>query len=188
MEAKVESAARKEPLRGRPVDQLKLEDFKINPELNNGETFAYNEVVRSRADRANLAGCTDPQCCGKAFGGMATSELVAAGVAHIGRPASIALMERHMGDDAFVLARMSPEEKRELWIAARTKELADKYGKHRHRYHRRASPPGFWDTDFPTTQEDEQNRTEVEKVEKTAVQERYREAMRPGGRWLFRDE
>ncbi|CAK7233104.1 hypothetical protein SEUCBS140593_008490 [Sporothrix eucalyptigena] len=188
--AKADSAVKKTPaLRGRPIDQLKMDDFKINPALNNGETFAYKEVVRSRADRANLAGCTDPQCCGKAFRGMATSELDAAGPYHIRRSESTVLMERHLGDEAFMLAQMDPDEKRELWIEARTKELADKYGKHRHRYHRRASPPGFWDTDFPTTQDEENNRAEAEKVERIAVQERYREAMRPGGgRWLFRDE
>ncbi|CAK7226553.1 hypothetical protein SBRCBS47491_006270 [Sporothrix bragantina] len=188
--AKASSAAKKTPaLRSRPVDQLKMDDFKINPALNNGETFAYNEVVRGRADRANLAGCTDPQCCGKAFRGMATSELDAAGPAHIRHPENIVLMERHLGNDAFLLAQMDPDEKRELWIEARTKELADKFGKHRHRYHRRASPPGFWDTDFPTTQDEEQHRAEAEKVERITVQERYREAMRPGGgRWLFRDE
>ncbi|CAK7241816.1 MAG: hypothetical protein STHCBS139747_003287 [Sporothrix thermara] len=188
--ARAGSAAKKTPsLRSRPVDQLKMDDFKINPALNNGETFAYNEVVRGRADRANLAGCTDPQCCGKAFRGMATSELDAAGPSHIRRPENNVLMERHLGDDAYLLPQMDPAEKRELWIEARTKELADKYGKHRHRYHRRASPPGFWDADFPTTQDEEQHRAEAEKVERITVQERYREAMRPGGgRWLFRDE
>ncbi|EPE05639.1 dna repair protein [Ophiostoma piceae UAMH 11346] len=188
--AKAESAARKAapPLRGKAMDQLKIDDFKINPAMNNGDTFAYNEVVRGRTDRANLAGCTDPQCCGKVFRGMATSELDAAGQAHVDRPEGIALMERHLGDEACKLTGMGSEDRRVLWVEARTKELADKYGKHRHRYHRRASPPGFWDTDFPTTQEEEYNRAEAEKVERLTVQERYREAMKPSGRWLFRDE
>ncbi|ERS99398.1 hypothetical protein HMPREF1624_04598 [Sporothrix schenckii ATCC 58251] len=189
--AKAESTAKKvsSPLRGRPVDRLKMDDFKINPAFNNGETFAYNEVVRGRADRAGLSGCTDPQCCGKAFRSMATSELDAAGPAHLRRPECLVLMERHLGDGAYMLAQMSPEEKKALWLEARTKELADKYGKHRHRFHRRASPPGFWDTDFPTTQDEEHNRAEADKVERITVQERYREAMRSGGgRWMFRDE
>ena len=188
--AKAESAARKSapPLRGKALDQLKMDDFKINPATNNGDTFAYNEVVRGRTDRASLAGCTDPQCCGKVFRGMATSELDAAGQAHVDLPGGISLMERHLGDEAGKLTEMGSDDKRALWIEARTKELADKYGKHRHRYHRRASPPGFWDTDFPTTQEEEYNRAEAEKVERLTVQERYREAMKPIGRWLFRDE
>lgn len=176
-------------LRRRPVDQLKMDDFKINPALNDGETFAYSEVVRSRTDRANLAGCTDPQCCGKVFRGMAISELDAAGPTHIKRPESLVLMEQYLGDKAFQLAQMNYAEIKKLWIEARAKELADKFGKHRHRYHRRASPPGFWDTDFPTTQDEMQYRVEAEKVERITVEERYREATRPeGGRWLFRDE
>ncbi|CAK7274509.1 hypothetical protein SEPCBS57363_006202 [Sporothrix epigloea] len=188
--AKAGGTAKKVPaLRRRPLDQLKMDDFKINPALNDGETFAYSEVVRSRADRANLAGCTDPQCCGKAFCGMAISELDAAGPAHIKRPESLILMERYLGDKAYQLAQMGHDEIKKLWIEARVKELADKFGKHRHRYHRRASPPGFWDTDFPTTQDEKQYRVEAEKVERITVEERYREAIRPeGGRWLFRDE
>jgi len=50
------------------------------------------------------------------------------------------------------------------------------------------SPPGFWNADFPSTQEMEAEREEAAKREKQTVQDRYREAMRPGGRWLFRDE
>ncbi|CAK7270495.1 hypothetical protein SEPCBS119000_004120 [Sporothrix epigloea] len=188
--AKADGAAKKRSaLRSRPVDQLKMDDFKINPALNDGETFAYSEVVRSRADRANLAGCTDPQCCGKAFRGMAVSELDAAGPAHVRRPESVILMERYLGDKAYQIAQMDPAELSSLWIEARVKELADRFGKHRHRYHRRASPPGFWDTDFPTTQDEERYRLEADKVERITVQERYHEAIRPeGGRWLFRDE
>ncbi|EFX02893.1 DNA repair protein sae2/ctip [Grosmannia clavigera kw1407] len=186
--AAAEHASKKGSLRGRGVDRLQLDDFKVNPAWNDGETFAFNEVVRSRTDRGNLAGCTDPQCCGKAFRAMAESELNASGPSHMSRPDSVAMMERHLGDEAFVLARMPPDEKKELWLEAKTKQLADKYGKHRHRYHRRASPPGFWDADFPTTQEEVHNRAESKRAERTAVQERYREAMRPNGRWLFRDE
>lgn len=50
------------------------------------------------------------------------------------------------------------------------------------------SPPGFWRTDFPSTQEDEADRTAGRRMEAEMIQERYREAMRPGGRWRFRDE
>lgn len=186
--AAAEHASKKGGLRGRGIEQLKLDDFKVNPVWNDGETFAFNEVVRSRTDRGNLAGCTNPQCCGKAFRGMAESELSASGPSHMARPDSVAMMERYLGDSAFALASMPPVEKKELWLEAKTKQLADKYGKHRHRYHRRASPPGFWDADFPTTQEEELNRAESERAERAVVQERYREAMRQNGRWLFRDE
>ncbi|OAA59102.1 DNA repair protein sae2/ctip [Niveomyces insectorum RCEF 264] len=187
------------PLRSRPVEQLTLDSFKINPARNDGATFAFDEVVRGRTDRTSLLdGCTDPQCCGKTFRSMAASELRAAGPAHVFRPEGVALVERYLAggdDDTRVDARptassspSSREERTELWLAARTKELADRYGKHRHRFHRRASPPGFWDADFPTSQQETRHREEAGRAEKATILERYRQAMRPNGRWLFRDE
>ena len=83
---------------------------------------------------------------------------------------------------------LSRAEKDEIWVEAKAWELAKKHGKHRHRYGRMQSPPGFWRTDFPDTQEIAEERREVETREKQQVRERYREAMRPGGRWIFRDE
>jgi hypothetical protein len=68
------------------------------------------------------------------------------------------------------------------------RDLANRYGRHRHRFARRPSPPGYWNPDFPSTQEMEKNREEGEKMEKRLVEERHREAVRGGGRWLFRDE
>jgi hypothetical protein len=83
---------------------------------------------------------------------------------------------------------MSKEERAEIWVEAKTRELANKYGKHRHRFSRMRSPPGFWNADFPSTQELDADRAEAGKRENELIQDRYREAMRSGGRWLFRDE
>lgn len=93
-----------------------------------------------------------------------------------------------MGDVSYRLATMDRAEKEELWIEAKMQELANKFGKHRHHYSRMQSPPGFWNFDFPSTQEIEAEREEASRREKKTVQERYREAIRPGGRWQFRDE
>jgi hypothetical protein len=41
---------------------------------------------------------------------------------------------------------------------------------------------------MPTTQEVEEDRKAARKMERHKVEEMYREAMRPGGRWTFRDE
>ena len=97
-------------------------------------------------------------------------------------------MEDYLGDLAGRLAAMSKEEKEELWVEAKTRDLAKKHGKHKHRHTRRASPPGFWRTDFPDTQEMEDDKRESEMREKELILERYKEAQRPGGRWIFRDE
>jgi hypothetical protein len=41
---------------------------------------------------------------------------------------------------------------------------------------------------MPSTQEAEQDRARAHEIYLQKVEERWREAMRDGGRWLFRDE
>jgi hypothetical protein len=182
------SKARSKPLREQPLASLRLEDFRINPKFNNGQDFAFTEVVRNKSERADIPGCVDPECCGKHFRPMAQAELEAAGPSLIHRASDITLLEDYLGDQVYKLGSMTRQEKEQLWLEAKTRELANKHGKHRHRFTRRQSPPGFWNADFPSTQEMHDDREEGEKREKRMIEERWREAMRDGGRWLFRDE
>ncbi|GAB1315158.1 hypothetical protein MFIFM68171_05368 [Madurella fahalii] len=175
-------------LRDRRLADLRVEDFKINPKHNDGYKYAFDEVVRNKGERAELAGCTDPNCCGKKFRAMAESELTAGGRSILSRAADIRMLKNYLGNEAYRLAEMTQEARQELWLKAKTQDLADRYGRHRHRYARRPSPPGYWNPDFPSTQEIEKSKLEAEKMERAAVEERWREAMRGGGRWLFRDE
>lgn len=82
---------------------------------------------------------------------------------------------------------MSPRSRRELLLDARASELAQTHGKHRQRFQRRRTPPGFWRAEFPDTQERAEERAEGERMEREVVEGRWREAMR-GGLWVFRDE
>ena len=66
--------------------------------------------------------------------------------------------------------------------------MAKETGKHREAYEGRRTPPGFWRVDFPTTQEQEVDRERAKEQEKKLVQERWLEAQRRGGKWIFRDE
>ncbi|KAK4448276.1 DNA repair protein endonuclease SAE2/CtIP C-terminus-domain-containing protein [Podospora aff. communis PSN243] len=175
-------------LRQRPVSELRMEDFKINPKFNNGHTHAYDEVVRDKASRAELPGCVDPNCCGKQFRAMAQSELDNGGLGILSRKDDVELLEKYLGDEAYRLIGMPLAEKRKLWLDAKTRDLANKYGRHRHRFVRRPSPPGYWNPDFPSTQEVQANKEEARKIERGMIEERWREAMRGGSRWLFRDE
>lgn len=175
-------------LRRRPLKDLRLDDFRVNPAANDGHDFAYSDVVRDRDDRACLSGCTDLHCCGKQFRALAISQRPDSPLTPAERVEEQKLLEQFLGDNAYRLATMDPDERLETWIQAKTQELANKYGKHRHRYSRMQSPPGFWDADFPSTQELEANREEAAGRERKAIRERYREAIRPGGRWLFKDE
>lgn len=178
----------KVPLRQRPMDTLRPEDFKPNPSYNDGLTFVYDEVVRGREARSALSGCTDLNCCGKTFRSFAKAERSTIGPSVTTRAEDIKLLEDYLGDDAYKLGSMTREEKEETWLLAKTWELSSKFGRHRQRYTRMPSPPGFWLVDFPSTQERAEERRQAEEIQKALVNERYREAMRPGGRWLFRDE
>ncbi|KPM39072.1 hypothetical protein AK830_g7514 [Neonectria ditissima] len=175
-------------LRNKPPSELRPDDFKVNPLTNDGHDFAYTEVVRDRNERACLQGCTDMHCCGKEFRALAISQRPNPPLTPAQRMEEQKLLEDYMGESAYRLGMMEKPERDELWIEAKTQELANKYGKHRHRFSRMRSPPGFWNADFPSTQELQADRAEATKRDKQTVQERYREAMRSGGKWIFRDE
>jgi hypothetical protein len=175
-------------LRNKPLSELRLDDFKVNPSVNDGHDFAFSEVVRNKDDRACLPGCVDMHCCGKHFRALALSQRPNSPLTPAQRQEEQQLLEGYLGDFAYRLASMSKEERAEIWVEAKTRELANKYGKHRHRFSRMRSPPGFWNADFPSTQELDADRAEAGKRENELIQDRYREAMRSGGRWLFRDE
>lgn len=183
------SATREEtPLRERPVERLRPEDFKPNPRYNDGLSYVYDEVVRGKDARAALSGCIDPKCCGKTFRRFAEAERKAAGTSVTTRAEDISLLEKYLGDQAWQLGTMTREEKESTWLQAKTWELANKFGKHRHRYSRMPTPPGFWNVDFPNTQERAEELRQAEEIRRALVQDRYLEAMRCGGSWLFRDE
>ncbi|KAI1416303.1 SAE2-domain-containing protein [Hypoxylon sp. FL1857] len=171
------------PLRERPKSELGVNDFKINPKANEGYTYAFTDVVRNKDERSGLSGCVQEGCCGQTFRLQARAQRSQTGPADFQ-----VLLEKYLGDDAWKLATMTKPEKEELWIEAKMRELANEHGKHRHRFHRAASPVGYWRTDFPNTQEELRDKEEAEKMTRQIVDERYREAMRPGGKWLFRDE
>jgi hypothetical protein len=177
-----------EPLRARPIRLLGLEHFKVNPHFNQGSDYAFADVVRGRELRRCLPGCTKPECCGDKF-----RKFIEFTRAHEQQTLSQEeederLLEEYLGYNKGRLQKMTQKEREELLVQARTRNLANKTSKHRHAYERRRSPPGFWRSDFPSTQELETDRLEAANRERELVQQRYEEAMRPGGRWLFRDE
>ncbi|KAF2180258.1 SAE2-domain-containing protein [Zopfia rhizophila CBS 207.26] len=171
-------------LRSKPRSDLIISDFKPNPKYNHGYSYAFSETVRNRADRACLPGCTKPECCGSTFRSLA------AAAPCLSYSQEEALLEDYLGDayDSTRLTQMAPEEREELVLQARTRQMASKHGKHRQAYERHNTPPGFWRTDFPTTQEEREDRNKAILIERGIVEERWREAMRRGGRWMFRDE
>jgi hypothetical protein len=176
-------------LRGFSPSKLRLSDFKVNPSFNQGLDYAFADVVRGREQRKCLPGCTRPECCGTKFRRIVEfNELNRDQITSSQEAADRKLLEDYLGDNAYKIRSMSAEERRELLMQAKTRELAQKAGRHKSAYERRRSPPGFWRTDFPSTQELAKDRQEADQRERELVRERYEEAMRRGGRWVFRDE
>lgn len=185
-----------EPLRARPLRRLRLDDFKVNPASNQGYDYAFDEVVRSRDQRKCLPNCTRPECCGTKFekfvelGGFVTPRKPGLWSSSPVDEAEeeVRLLEEYLGYDHARISRLAEDEKRQLVIQAKANRFANEHGRHRQAYERNTSPPGFWRTDMPTTQELEEDREAAQQMTRRKLEERYREAMRPGGRWMFRDE
>ncbi|KAJ5584112.1 DNA repair protein Sae2/CtIP [Penicillium hispanicum] len=177
-----------EPYRSRPLHRLNLEHFKINPAANHGLPYAYNEVVRRKEERKCLPGCTRPGCCGDRFRAMARLGGFPASTSTEQNQENQRTLEEYVGDDLDSLNHSSAPTRENLLVEARARMIANQYGRHRHSHQRARTPPGFWRTDMPSTQEVESDREAARTMEREKVEERYREALRPGGLWTWADE
>lgn len=172
-------------LRAKPLTQLSLGDFKVNPRYSGGESFAVVEVIRNKERRECLAGCTKAECCGANFKALATS------LPHLlnGISDEELLVEFLGPGQVGMIEDLTPIAKANLVAEARTKKLADAFGKmHRSAFDQAPSPPGYWNTEMPGTQEERENRVNASLWEREEIEKRYREAMKSDGRWLFVDE
>jgi hypothetical protein len=177
-----------EPYRSRPLHRLNLDHFKINPARNQGLDYAYDTVVRKKDDRKCLSGCTRPGCCGDRFRAMARMGVQGTNASTEQEEEDQRILEEYVGEDRHLLDGLSDKDRESLLVEARARALANQYGRHRHTYQRARSPPGFWRTEMPSTQEIEADREAAQRLEREKVEERYREAMRPGGLWTWADE
>ena len=177
-----------EPYRSLPLNRLNLDHFKINPARNEGLDFAYDAVVRKKDERKCISGCTRPGCCGDRFRAMARLGGLPANTSAEQAKEDQRILEEYVGEDRHLLDGLGGQDRDDLLVEARARILANQYGRHRHTHQRARSPPGFWRTDMPDTQEMESDREAAQRLEREKVEERYREAMRPGGLWAWADE
>lgn len=66
------------------------------------------------------------------------------------------------------------------------KDIMQRGSRHRSVWQRPPSPPGFWRSEFPTTQENENERQKMQQMRDKTSRDRLQEAL-TGGKWLFRD-
>ena len=175
-----------EPLRARPLHRLRLEDFKLNPAHGD---FAYHDSIRKHDEKKALSGCTKPHClrCKDLRKFVESSGY-----------ANLSLQNRDEFDEKLIIdflggdmqrtKNLSEKERKEILAEAKLKQFADKFGKHRTLFGRAKSPVGFWDVGFPSTQEEEANREAARGRGREMVEERYWEAIRKGGMWVFADD
>jgi hypothetical protein len=137
----------------------------------------------SKADRRCLPGCIDPACCGE-FLDAARNNLLPPS-----SKSDTQLLQEMFGLSPSDLATHYPVSQHEdVIFQARAQAFANEHGRHRKTFERAATPPGFWRMGMPSTQEEEEDRKEAEKIERIKVESMWREAMKGGGRWKFRDE
>ena len=173
-----------EPLRSRPLNQLRPHNFRINPAFADSD-FAFSDPMnrKTKAARRCLPGCINPACCGEFL------DAARHGLLPPSSKSDAQVLEDIFGSSyAEIMASYPPHKHAELLIQARAQEFADEHGKHRNTFERAATPPGFWRTDMPSTQEELEDRRKAEETERMKTEAMWREAMRGGGRWLFRDE
>ena len=177
-----------EPLRARPVHRLGLQDFKLNPAYSD---YAYHESVRKHDEKKALSGCTDrhcPRCKGLRKHVIDSGYKTAPKPGESEDDADGRLLRDYLGDNHRRLKTLSDEERSDLLVEAKVKEFADRYGCHRQAFARAREPPGLWAVDFPSTQEEAEMRVLADVMEREKVEERYWEATRRNGKWVFKDE
>lgn len=181
-----------EPLRSRPVDRLNLFDFVINPAYA-GTDYAYHESARTREAKSCLPGCTRQECCGDLlrFAQAEYDDLSP------NTPYNATTNAQHhselreylgRGYSTFMASHPSRTNILDMVRRARAQAWVDKYGRHRKVFEKGSTPPGFWRTEMPSTQDMVEDRKEAERREREKVQERWMDAVRGQQRWIFRDE
>lgn len=173
-----------EPLRSRPLQQLRPHNFRINPAFADSD-FAFSDPMnrKTKAARRCLPGCINPACCGEFL------DAARHGLLPPSSKSDAQVLEDMFGSSyAEIMASYPPHKHAELLIQARAQEFANEHGKHRSTFERAATPPGFWRTEMPSTQEELEDRRKAEEMERMKTEGMWREALRGGGRWLFRDE
>lgn len=183
-------------LRARPVEMLCATDFKLNPARNQGYNYPFSEVVRDRDLRKCMPGCKRPGCCGTIFrkaveiGGYTSprKNRLSYPSPEDDAEEDDSLLEDYLGVNKSHLKGMPVGERQELLLQARTEQFANVHAKHRYVHRRAQSPPGYWDTDMPSTVKQKEYRAAATAYEMEKTAERYKEAMRPDGLYKFRDE
>lgn len=175
--------AGREGLRSRKAKELNIADFAVNADKTGGVNYAYQEVIRKRDERKCLPGCLG-SCCKELRDFLAKAGMPPVVPSKVPKWRSSPPLPGS--------SQLEPEDgegsEAEEVVGEDLKQFVNKYAKHRNLFDRQDSPPGFWEADFPDTQDLEQRRKAARKEERSRVGEMKKDAAKGGGRWVFRDE
>ena len=149
-----------EPLRSKQKQHLKPQDFRINPNYAN-TSFAYVEPMNrlSKADRHRLPGCINAACCGGILEAARNNLLPRS------KKSDTQLLQEMFGISPEVLKlQYHISQQEDVIFQARAQEFANEHGRHRKTFERAATPPGFWRTGMPSTQEEEEDRRKADEA------------------------
>ncbi|KAF3924148.1 hypothetical protein AA313_de0205469 [Arthrobotrys entomopaga] len=159
-----------------PQNPLSPRLYKINPQKNDGLDYAFTEVVKDKAKKACLPTCVKP-CC---------RDLASGKLHEMWQPPEVFKGPRFRAADS---SQPDPEEEELLRTHDQYKEWRDtvkkteqalQYGRHRAQHEKATEVKFFWESDFPTTQQLEEQREESEKRYRQKGFRRYDQARKGG--------
>ncbi|EWC43521.1 hypothetical protein DRE_07483 [Drechslerella stenobrocha 248] len=140
-------------------DPFEVSEYRINPDRNDGVDFAFDEVVRDKSKKACLQTCVK-SCC---------KDLADGKLHEMWSPPEVYKGPRFSADDSSqtdaqeVQLMQQNDDYREWRVAVKKTEQALQYGRHKAQHEKAEEVKFFWDSDFPTTQQLEEQRQESDK-------------------------
>ncbi|EPS40109.1 hypothetical protein H072_6087 [Dactylellina haptotyla CBS 200.50] len=174
------------PTTTKPVSHNPLSPsrYRINRSKNDGYDYAFTEVVRSKDKKICLPTCVKPCCKDLASGKL--HEMWQPPEVFKGPKFGISGSSQTGDDEDEEDMLRNYDQYREWKDTVRKTEQALRYGRHKAQHEKAAEVKFFWESDFPTTQQLEEQREESDK--------RYREKgydmrnkARKGGMYEYRE-
>lgn len=171
--------------RDKSVNELSINDFKLNPAMNQGFNQTFGISNPSHESNKCPMDCSMAGCCGAAFAAAIKSSGIAS-LEDMSTSKKDRLIQTYLGFPISRLGVVSRQAYQKLLGEAIGKQFAEKYGK----YHqpRANSPPGYWRVEFPSTQERAIDGGRADNVERATIQKRRKEALKGEGLWVFVNE
>ncbi|KAI0337703.1 hypothetical protein BDW22DRAFT_1383329 [Trametopsis cervina] len=150
--------------------------YRLNPVLNDGVAYQFEEVVRQKDARRALH-AEDCECCRDYYNAIAPLPLAAQPPLWRSPPTTPQKRSRYIED-----------EEMEFEVDANETATAShmrKISRHRRRWEAPKTPPGYWDIGFPDTQQTERINERAREMHAQKIRNAEIEA-RAGGRYIRR--